>query len=179
MPQPVLRPPPRRNQTELTGSPTKPKRQVSCELEPRPIPCRTATNPSSKTQRRTLKITDLLPRQSLLSRDEHPQLHPRELHSEQRLKPFTCSFVQLSQITASLFVGDDWAERHHDVEVMDAGCCQGRLPEGVAGMTRLHTMIAGQVTQGRAADDVEVLVGIETDRDPWMQALVGVAPSPA
>ena len=37
-----------------------------------------------------------------------------------------------------LFVGDDWAEDHHDVEVMDeAGkvLAKRRLPEGVAGMT--------------------------------------------
>ena len=34
-----------------------------------------------------------------------------------------------------LFVGDDWAEDHHDVEVMDeAGkvLAKGRLPKGVA-----------------------------------------------
>ena len=36
-----------------------------------------------------------------------------------------------------LFVGDDWAEDHHDVELMDqAGrvLARRRLPEGVAGM---------------------------------------------
>ena len=36
-----------------------------------------------------------------------------------------------------LFVGDDWAEDHHDVEVMnEAGkvLAKKRLPEGVAGM---------------------------------------------
>jgi len=36
-----------------------------------------------------------------------------------------------------LFVGDDWAEDHHDVEVMDeAGrvLAKRRLPEGVAGI---------------------------------------------
>jgi Transposase len=35
-----------------------------------------------------------------------------------------------------LFVGDDWAEAHHDVEVMDATgrrLVKARLPEGVAG----------------------------------------------
>lgn len=35
-----------------------------------------------------------------------------------------------------LFVGDDWAEDHHDVEVMDASgrrLAKARLPEGVAG----------------------------------------------
>ncbi len=72
-----------------------------------------------------------------------------------------------------LFVGDDWAEDHHDVEVMDSSgrrLARARLPEGVAGMARLHTMI-GQLA-GEDADEVEVLVGIETDRGPWVAALV-------
>ncbi|MEV0409196.1 IS110 family transposase [Actinoallomurus sp. NPDC050550] len=72
-----------------------------------------------------------------------------------------------------LFVGDDWAETHHDVELMDAAgrrLAKARLPEGIAGMTRLHAMIAEQA--GDLADeDVEVVVGIETDRGPWVQAL--------
>ena len=72
-----------------------------------------------------------------------------------------------------LFVGDDWAEAHHDVEVMDGSgrrLAKARLPEGVAGMARLHAMIGGLV--GDAADEAEVLVGIETDRGPWVRALV-------
>jgi transposase len=73
-----------------------------------------------------------------------------------------------------LFVGDDWAEAHHDVEVMDGAgrrLAKARLPEGVAGMARLHAMLAEQI--GDAPDDeVEVLVGIETDRGPWVLALV-------
>nr|WP_281367843.1 IS110 family transposase [Nonomuraea typhae] len=73
-----------------------------------------------------------------------------------------------------MFVGDDWAEAHHDVEIMDeAGrtLAKARLPEGVAGMARLHAMVAEQI--GQAADDeVEVLAGIEVDRGPWVLALV-------
>lgn len=72
-----------------------------------------------------------------------------------------------------LFVGDDWAESHHDVEVMDGSgrrLAKARLPEGVAGMARLHTMIGELV--GEDADEVEVLVGIETDQGPWVRALV-------
>ena len=41
-------------------------------------------------------------------------------------------------------MGDDWAEAHHDVEVMEAAgrrLAKSRLPEGVAGMARLHVMI--------------------------------------
>ena len=43
-----------------------------------------------------------------------------------------------------LFVGDDWAEDHHDVEVMDeAGkvLAKRRLAEGVAGIAQLHGLI--------------------------------------
>lgn len=72
-----------------------------------------------------------------------------------------------------LFVGDDWAEDHHDIEVMDSSgrrLARTRLPEGVAGMARLHTMV-GELA-GDDADEVEVLVGIETDRGPWVRALV-------
>ena len=44
-----------------------------------------------------------------------------------------------------LFVGDDWAEDHHDVYLMnEAGdrLASRRLPEGLAGIGRLHELIA-------------------------------------
>jgi transposase len=72
-----------------------------------------------------------------------------------------------------LFVGDDWAEAHHDVELMDATgrrLVKARLPEGVVGMVRLHAMIAEAL--GEDAEEAEVLVGIETERGPWVAALV-------
>jgi len=72
-----------------------------------------------------------------------------------------------------LFVGDDWAEDHHDVEVMDeAGTvlAKRRLPEGVAGMTGLHELTGRLVPED--AGDAEVVIGIETDRGPWVAALV-------
>ena len=71
-----------------------------------------------------------------------------------------------------LFVGDDWSEAHHDVELMDATgrrLAKARLPEGVAGMARLHAMIGEQLGEDTEA---EVLVGIETDRGPWVLALI-------
>ena len=71
-----------------------------------------------------------------------------------------------------LLVGDDWAEDHHDVEIMDpAGrtLAKARLPEGIAGLARLHALIAGQL--GDDAEQVEVRIGIETDRGPWVAAL--------
>jgi transposase len=75
-----------------------------------------------------------------------------------------------------LFVGDDWAERHHDVELMDATgrrLAKARLPEGVAGIARLHAMIGEQLGEDADEDDAgQVAVGIETDRGPWVAALV-------
>ena len=76
---------------------------------------------------------------------------------------------------ALLFVGDDWAEDHHDVELMDAAgrtLAKARLPEGVAGIARLHAMIGAQL--GEDAEDAagQVKIGIETDRGPWVQALI-------
>jgi transposase len=72
-----------------------------------------------------------------------------------------------------LFVGDDWAEDHHDVELMDASggrLAKARLPEGVVGITRLHAMIGEQL--GEDAEEARVLVGTETDRGPWVAALI-------
>ena len=72
-----------------------------------------------------------------------------------------------------LFVGDDWAEDHHDVELMDAAgrvLARKRVPEGVAGMARLHELIGQHL--GVDDEDAEVVVGIETDRGPWVAALV-------
>ena len=73
-----------------------------------------------------------------------------------------------------LFVGDDWAEDHHDVEVMDqAGTvlARKRLPEGAAGMAGFHALV-GQFVPEEHMDGTEVVIGIETDRGPWAAALV-------
>jgi Transposase/Domain of unknown function (DUF3883) len=72
-----------------------------------------------------------------------------------------------------LLVGDDWAEDHHDIEVMDAAgqvLARARLPEGVAGMARLHELIGLHL--GEDAEGAQVVIGIETDRGPWVAALV-------
>jgi hypothetical protein len=70
------------------------------------------------------------------------------------------------------FVGDDWAEEHHDVELQNESgkvLARAKLPEGIAGMTRLHAMIGVHLGD---EDEAEVIVGIETERGPWVQALV-------
>ena len=72
-----------------------------------------------------------------------------------------------------LFVGDDWAEDYHDIELMDeAGkvLAKRRLGEGVAGMAALHELIGAQMGEG--GEDAEVVIGIETDRGPWVAALI-------
>ena len=72
-----------------------------------------------------------------------------------------------------LFVGNDWAETHHDVEVVDeSGRClvRRRFPEGIAGMAELHAVIADRLPAEAQAS--EVVMGIETDRGPWVTALV-------
>jgi transposase len=71
-----------------------------------------------------------------------------------------------------LFVGDDWAEDHHDVELMDeAGkvLARRRLPEGAAGIAQLHGLVGAYL--GEEPDEAQVIIGIETDRGPWVAAL--------
>jgi transposase len=77
-------------------------------------------------------------------------------------------------------VGDDWAEDHHDVELVDAEgqrLARARLPEGLDGVTRLHELIAAHMPAAWADLDPaeaagKVRVGIETDRGGWVQALL-------
>jgi transposase len=71
-----------------------------------------------------------------------------------------------------LFIGDDWAEDHHDVEIQDETgrkLAARRLPEGAAGIAALHELIAGYL--GHNGDPGQVVVAIETDRGLWVQAL--------
>jgi transposase len=69
-----------------------------------------------------------------------------------------------------IFVGDDWAESHHDVYLMDDSgkrLAARRLPEGPSGVRQLHELI-GQ----HAEEPEQVVIGIETDRGLWVGALV-------
>ena len=70
-----------------------------------------------------------------------------------------------------IFVGDDWAQDHHDVHVMDeAGkrLASRRLSEGLTGFRQLHELIAKH-----AEEPDQVVIGIETDRGLWVAALTG------
>jgi len=78
-----------------------------------------------------------------------------------------------------LFIGDDWAEDHHDIEMKDGTgrrLAKARLPEGVEGITRFHALVAEHVPADwvdlspEEVDD-RVVIGIESDRGPWVTAL--------
>ncbi|MEJ7703168.1 MAG: hypothetical protein WKF47_05725 [Geodermatophilaceae bacterium] len=50
-----------------------------------------------------------------------------------------------------LFIGDDWAEDHHDLEIEDEDgrrLARARLPEGLEGITRLHALVAEHAPAG-------------------------------
>jgi transposase len=79
-----------------------------------------------------------------------------------------------------LFVGDDWAEDHHDIEIVNEQgrrLARRRLSEGLDGVTRLHALIASVMPKEWAelpASDAaaRVKIGIETERGPWVASLV-------
>jgi transposase len=69
-----------------------------------------------------------------------------------------------------VFVGDDWAEAHHDVFVEDESGTRlerVRLPEGIEGVARFHALVAPHVE-----DPSEVTIATETDRGLFVGALV-------
>jgi transposase len=72
-----------------------------------------------------------------------------------------------------LFIGDDWAEAHHDIEIQDESgrrLAKRRLAEGIDGLAALHALVADHLEDD--AEPEQVLIGIETDRGPWVQALI-------
>jgi transposase len=72
-----------------------------------------------------------------------------------------------------LLVGDDWAEDHHDIEIQDLDgrvLRVARVAEGMAGMARLHELIAEFLGDDEGPE--QVVIGIETERGPWVRALV-------
>jgi transposase len=72
-----------------------------------------------------------------------------------------------------LFIGNDWAEAHHDIEIVDEDgrrLARRRLPEGVEGLAALHGLVADHLEED--AEPEQVVIGIETDRGPWVGALI-------
>jgi transposase len=72
-----------------------------------------------------------------------------------------------------LFVGDDWAEGHHDLEVQDDQgrvLARRRVNEGIAGIAKLHELVAEFLPDDGGPE--QILVGIGTDRGPWVRALI-------
>jgi transposase len=70
-----------------------------------------------------------------------------------------------------IFVGVDWSEDHHDIDIRsDDGrqLAARRIKHGVAGVGELHELIAMH-----ADEPSEVKIGIETDRGLIVHALVG------
>jgi transposase len=68
-----------------------------------------------------------------------------------------------------IFVGDDWAQDHHDIHLMDADgakLASRRLPEGLAGIRGFHELVAAHTEEPG-----QVVIGIETDRGLWVEAL--------
>lgn len=69
-----------------------------------------------------------------------------------------------------VFVGIDWAEKHHDVCIVDREgviLARGRVADGVEGISKLHEMVADHIEEPEDA-----IVGIELDRGLLVGALV-------
>jgi hypothetical protein len=79
-----------------------------------------------------------------------------------------------------MFIGDDWAQDHHEIEIEGEDgrrLIRARLPEGLDGITRLHALVAEHAPSGwdELAPELaagQVVVGIETDRKPHQRALI-------
>jgi transposase len=71
-----------------------------------------------------------------------------------------------------IYVGDDWADDHHDIWVMNEKgerLAGGRTPEGWTGIAAFHQLVAPH-----AETPEQVAIGIETDNGLWVQALNSV-----
>ncbi len=58
-----------------------------------------------------------------------------------------------------LFLGNDWAEAHHDIELVDESgrrLARRRLPEGVDGLAALHALVADHLEEDAEPDQVIV-----------------------
>jgi hypothetical protein len=54
-----------------------------------------------------------------------------------------------------LFIGNDWAEAHHDFDIVDEDgrrLARRRLPEGVDGLAALHALVADHLEEEAEAN---------------------------
>src|SRR5271168_3273588 len=71
-----------------------------------------------------------------------------------------------------IFVGDDWAEDHHDVHLMDesgARLASRRLPEGLAGIGEFHQLLARHAEEpdrGVIGSDPQPTGGFDPGHEP-------------
>jgi transposase len=78
--------------------------------------------------------------------------------------------IELEEDGLTIFVGIDWAEKHHDVCVLDdegRPVATRRVPEGLDGVALVHALVGDH-----AEDPAAVIVGLETDRGLLVSALV-------
>ena len=69
-----------------------------------------------------------------------------------------------------VLMGIDWGEEHHDVCLVDVDgktVTRKRVPDGLAGVTQIHELVAKHAAEGEP-----VCVGIEIDHGLLVQALV-------
>src|SRR5664280_3579111 len=68
-----------------------------------------------------------------------------------------------------MFIGDDWAEDHHDLEIEDETgrrLAKARLPEGLEGISRPHALVAERPGgMGGTAKRGSRKSGVRRDRD--------------
>ncbi|MDJ0362751.1 transposase [Rhodococcus sp. H29-C3] len=72
-----------------------------------------------------------------------------------------------------IIIGDDWAQDHHDIELMSENgdvLARFRVQEDADGLATLLTRIS-EHTSDTDHGDGDVLVGIERDNGPWVTAL--------
>src|SRR5918911_306218 len=60
------------------------------------------------------------------------------------------------------FIGDDWSEEHHDVELQDESgrrLGKAKLDEGIAGVARLHAMIGEHLDADANPEEALIAAG--------------------
>ena len=75
-----------------------------------------------------------------------------------------------------LFIGDDWAEAHHDIEIQDGTgrrLIKRRLPEGIEGLSALHALVADHLEEDAEPEQVLLLASL-ADMDEGVTAALAL-----